>query len=172
MPNSDLKGKIYNVPEPVVSKVTAALSKYQNGGDTKGYKKAKRIANTKEMSYEQMKMMLTFFNKYEDKDPDSEYYLNGGETMKDWVSKTLGDSRDAIHHTKKIQMDTGRENVFKKTHEKDKANADPTRIRMPKIHKGSKMRNIMNNDTVYESLDEEINHIKYLIEYFDNNKQK
>lgn len=169
MPNSDLQGKKYNVPESVVAKISAALSKYVNGGDTKGYKKAKRIVNTKEMSYEQMKMMLTFFNGYgNDKEPDDEYYLNGGEAMKDWVSKTLKDSRDSIHQAKKVQMDTGRENVFKKTHEKDKDNADPTRVRMPKIHKGSKMRNIMNNDTVYESLDDEINHIKYLIEYFDN----
>ena len=39
MPNADLKGKKYNIPEPVVSKVSSALSKYQNGGDTKGYKK-------------------------------------------------------------------------------------------------------------------------------------
>ena len=71
-------------------------------------------------------------------------------------------------------MDAGRENQFLKTHDKDKDNANPTRVGgLPKINKGNIYRKIMTNKEVYnESLKKEINQIKYLIEYMNNNKIK
>ena len=127
-----------------------------------------------------MKRIKNYFDSYSGDGDDDEYKLNGGELMKNWVDKELGTSRDAIHSTKKVQMDAGRENSFIKTHEKDKSK-NPTKVGIPKLHKGSTAANIMRNDTTYESITpktesqtiyEEIESIKYLIGYMDDKNDK
>jgi hypothetical protein len=71
-------------------------------------------------------------------------------------------------------MDAGRENQFIKKHTKDKDNANPTAVGgLPKINKGNISRKIMSNKEVYnESINTEINKIKYLMEYMNNNKKQ
>lgn len=141
MPNKDLSKKYFNCP------IT---------GD--------------KISYENMKKIKSFFDNYDGDGTDEEYKNKGGERMKNWINNTLSDSRDSIYYEKKSRMDAGEENQFIKTHTKDKDNANPTKIRLPKIAKSSKNKYIMANRTVYESIDEEIDTIKYLIEYMNNNK--
>jgi hypothetical protein len=70
-------------------------------------------------------------------------------------------------------MRAGRENQFLKTHEKDKS-ANPTKVGgLPKINKGNVSRKIIDNKEVYnEGIQKEIQEIKYLIEYMNNNKEK
>lgn len=141
MPNKDLSKKYFNCP------IT---------GD--------------KISYENMKKIKSFFDNYDGDGTDEEYKNKGGERMKNWINNTLSDSRDSIYYEKKSRMDAGEENQFIKTHTKDKDNANPTKVRLPKIAKSSKNKYIMANRTVYESIDEEIDTIKYLIEYMNNNK--
>ena len=150
MPNKDLQHKTFTPTPEVLNILKSEVNRYNGDGSDKGYKRAKSIVNNPELSYPQMKRIKTYFDSYEGDGYDDEYKLNGGEVMKKWIDKALSNSRDAIRYTKKSQMDAGKENAFKKTHTKDKDNADPTRVRNPKIHKGSKMRNIMSNDTIYE----------------------
>jgi len=72
-------------------------------------------------------------------------------------------------------MDTGRENQFIRTHEKDKDNANPTNANsgMVKINKGTMYRKVMSGKEVYnESINKEITYIKYLMEYMNNNKKQ
>ena len=71
-------------------------------------------------------------------------------------------------------MDAGRENEFLKKHEKDNDNANPTGVGgVPNLTKGNVYRKIMQNKEVYnESIDKEIEQIRYLIEYINNKKQK
>ena len=95
-----------------------------------------------------------------------------------WIEKTLKTQIDAIEAPKRITMDTEGQgaksggNAFKDTHSKDKANADPTRVRLPKIHKGKVSRQIMTNKVQYESISDELTEIRYLIEYMNNNKKQ
>ena len=90
-----------------------------------------------------------------------------------WIESTLGNDIKADDTKKRIIMNTDGQgekkggNAFKHTHTKDNDNADPTRVRMPKIKGGS--REIMGNNT-YESIQQEIDATKYLIEYMNNNK--
>ena len=153
MANKKLQNKTFTPTPEVLNVLKSEVDRYRGDGDDKGYKRAKAIVNNPKLSYNQMKRIKTYFDNYQGDGYDDEYKLNGGKVMKDWINKALGDSRDAIHQVKKSQMDAGKENAFKKTHTKDRDNADPTRVRTPKIHKGSKMRNIMSNDTIYEDTD-------------------
>jgi hypothetical protein len=119
-----------------------------------------------------MKRLKNYFDSYDGDGTDDEYKLNGGDVMNKWVDKALGNTRDTIDHQKRVRMDAGENNQYKDTHTKDRDNADPTRVRIPKIHKGLTSRNIMTNKVAYESVSGEIDIIRYLIEYMNNNDNK
>jgi hypothetical protein len=160
MANSSLENRTFMVTDKLLNVLKSNLEKY--GSDNpKGSKRARNLITKREVTYQEMKRIKNYFDNYEGDGTDVEYKLNGGEVCKEWVEKLLGTARDTVDGIKRTQMDAGAENKFKKTHEKDKDNANPTGVGMVKIHKGANMRNIMNNTTVYE----EIQQIKELIKY-------
>jgi hypothetical protein len=146
MANSELLNKTYQVPEN--------LQKYIGSN----------------ISYENIKMIKTRLKKAKKENPE-EYKRKGGDETIKWIENSLKTDRDAIYNRKKIGMDTGRENQFIEKHEKDKDNANPTKVGgVPKLNKGNISRKIMSNKEVYnESLKNEIDGIIYLIEYMNNN---
>ena len=87
---------------------------------------------------------------------DDEYKIIGGDDMLDFINRALGDRRKNVYNSKKIRQNSGEENVFKKTHTKDKSK-NPTRV--TKIKVATTSDEINNNRAVYE----EINRIKQLI---------
>ena len=147
MPNSDLEGKYYPVPEHLQHFLGPSIS------------------------YANLKMTKTRMNKAKNGNP-GEYTAKGGDNVLRWVEETLKKDRQTIHGVKQTGMKAGRENQFIRTHEKDKS-ANPTAVGgLPKINKGNISRKIIDNKEVYnEGLDKEIREIKYLIEYMNNNKQ-
>ena len=165
MANSDLKNSYFNCPDEIINFIKKQLVHYEKGGDTRGLKRAKNLIAQKTVSYSHIKRLKNFFDNFKGNQNDMQFRLNGGEKMKKWVDNTLKNARDSISNVKKNRMNAGEENQFKKTHTKDKDNADPTRVRLPRPHKGSVHRQIMTNKVVYETVNDEILEIKYLIEY-------
>lgn len=165
MANSALEDKYFKVPDEVLNNLKSNLEKYGNDNPT-GSKRARDLITTRKATYPQMKKIKTYFDSYDGDGTDNEYKLNGGKITQDWIDNQLGQARDTVDGEKRVRMDGGEENQFLKTHEKDKDNANPTGVGMVKIHKGSNMRNIMNNTTTYEStIKEEVSKIKKLIKY-------
>ena len=87
-----------------------------------------------------------------------------------------------IDRHKRTQMDAGTQNAFLKKHKKDgnKSVSDPgTKLPLEKIGSNGEHSKINDNikydrvQTVqtYESFDEEIDSMRYLIEYMNNNKK-
>ncbi len=150
MANSSLKGKIYDVDEP----------------------QHKFLGTT--ISYPNLKMSKSRLEQARDSKNFSEFDRRGGEETLKYIDNMLKTDRDAIHNTKQIGMNAGRENEFISTHTKDVDNANPTAVGgVPKINKGSINRKIMNNTEVYnESISKEITDIRYLIEYMNTNNKK
>jgi hypothetical protein len=145
MPNSQLQNNVYPVPEEHQQYLGSSIS------------------------YENMKMTKSRLEQAKKTGNMAEFERKGGAQTLKWIDETLKTDRDAIHGEKKIGMDTGRENQFLKTHEKDKSK-NPTNVGgLPKINKGNVSRKIMSNKEVYnESVESEINSIIYLIEYMNN----
>ena len=79
-----------------------------------------------------------------------DYDVVGGDDMLQFINKSLGDRRDSVHRSKKIRQNSGEENVFKKTHTKDKSK-NPTKVRKIKI--STKVDDINNNRAIYEEID-------------------
>lgn len=101
----------------------------------------------------------------------------------DWVTRKYEQERKTIDGLKRTQMNTGRENTYKKTHTKDKDNANPTKVGglanmkttgdNKHVAGGRTVDQVSNNRVqYYESIDSELEGIKYLIEYMNNNKKK
>lgn len=149
MPNSKLEGKYFPVPEELY-----------------------KFLGTK-ISYANLKMNKTRLNQAKDAKNFDEFNRRGGEEVLNWIEEILKKERDAIYNVKKIGMDSGRENQFIRTHEKDRDNKNPTKVGgLPKINKGNISRKIMTNKEVYnESINKEFKKIIYLIEYMNNNKK-
>jgi len=120
-------------------------------------------------SYEYMKKVKSELDNKNEKDSNDVKVLK-------WIDNNLGKQIKSIDTQKRIIMNTDGQgdkkggNAFKDTHEKDRDNADPTRVRMPKIKGGS--REIMSNKVTYESIEDEIEAARYLIEYMNNNNNK
>lgn len=101
-----------------------------------------------------------------------------------WLKGKDNAETNKIDSKKRIGMKTGAPGIkkggnnFIDTHEKDRDNANPTKIggladlRVKGKH--SKVSDQIENNRVqyYESYEKEIQDIKYLIEYMDNNKNK
>lgn len=148
MPNSELTKKTYVVDD--------AIAKKQLGDKISGNN------------------LTTIKSRLEGKDS-----LNSDEEATlAWVNKKYEDERKSIDGIKRTQMKVGRENTYKKTHTKDRDNTNPTKVgglaKMTSSGEHSKTSDQIENNRVqyYESIDIELNNIKYLIEYMNNNSKK
>lgn len=102
------------------------------------------------MTYDAMKMRASRMKKAKEMANTTEFDTLGGDETLKYIKTELDTDRKAIKSSKKIQMDTGRENAFLSTHEKDKDNANPTAVGgLPQMNKGSMNRKIMNNQEIY-----------------------
>lgn len=145
MPNSDLLGKKYEVDDEDI---------------------AKSLGNN--LSYENMKKIKSEMESYKKENNMDKFNEKGGEKALNWINNMLEKDRDTIYLKKKVRMDAGEENQFKKPHEKDMKNRNPTGVRIPKV-KGSVNKQLTTNKITYE---QELKKIKYLIEYLSNNDKK
>ena len=149
--NSDLKNDIYVIPDSLMSVLKKNLGGL-NSGD-KGYTRCSNMVKDGKLTYPQAKK---FKHELENDLEDTDYDVVGGDDMLDFINTSLDGRRDSVHSSKKIRQNAGEENVFKKTHTKDKSK-NPTRVRKIKVSKNSD--DILNNRAVYE----EIDRIKQLI---------
>ena len=149
--NSDLKNDKYKVPKELIEKLNSTIANINK--DKKGFSRCKDITEKGFVTYPQAKKI-----KYElENELDGEgYELIGGDDMLDFINLALDERRKNVHNSKKIRQNSGEENVFKKTHTKDKTK-NPTRV--TKIKVATTSDDINNNRAVYE----EIDRIKQLI---------
>ncbi len=125
--NSKLKGKSWNVPNYALNAISNAVKTYEtlqkedieSENTTEGYKRAKTILEVKNLKYEHVKKIKSWFDNFDGDHNDIEYRLHGGKTMHNWVDSTLNRERASVKAPKKIKSETGLSNQFIKNHEKD-----------------------------------------------------
>jgi polyhydroxyalkanoate synthesis regulator phasin len=149
--NSDLKDDSYVLPDQLLDLLKSNL-KTLSPGD-KGYDRCNNMVNDGSLTYPQAKK---FKHELENELEGDNYEVVGGDDILNFINDSLTRRRDGVHNSKKIRQDSGEENVFKKTHTKDKSK-NPTKIRKIKVATSSD--DINNNRAVYE----EISRIKELI---------
>ena len=149
--NNDLKDDTYVLPDSILSLLSNNLKSL--GPGDKGYDRCKNMVGDGSLTYPQAKK---FKHELENDLEDEDYNVVGGDDMLDFINDSLTRRRDRVHNSKKIRQNSGEENVFKKTHTKDRSK-NPTKVRKIKVATSSD--DISNNRAVYE----EIDRIKQLI---------
>lgn len=151
--NSNLYGKDVEFPENLRNILIRNSRLVPNvPKDSQGYKRNLELQSKKFISYQQLKRIKNFFDKFVGNQNDPEFILNGGVEMKNWVNNELRRMRDFDHTTKQHKMDTGMQNQFIKPHIKNA----PSNISPSKSHnKIAKKYNL--------PIREEINRIKQLL---------
>ena len=143
--NKDLKNDIYSLPDGLVEKLTSIFTNLKP--KQKGYERCKNLVDNPKLTHSQAKK---FKHELENDLEDTDYDVVGGDDRLDFINNSLEGRRDIVHHSKKIRQNAGQENVFKKTHTKDKTK-NPTKVRKIKI--SSKSDDINNNRAIYEEID-------------------
>lgn len=119
MANKDLQKKTFSLPEEILSSLRKVFEKYNSHKDSSGYKRLKNILLTKEIGYAQMKRIKNYFDTYNGNETDVEYFLNGGNILKNWVNDQLRGERDKIDHEKEVRKNNGEINQYRKPHSKN-----------------------------------------------------
>jgi hypothetical protein len=115
MANSELYGKVYDVPSVVIKELKKGL---QHGNDKSvGYNRAKNLIENPRITYQNLKRIKNYFDTHDAKDKD--YLVNGGEVMRDWIDKLLYAERHNLNLGKSNRTLMGSNNEFKEDFEKD-----------------------------------------------------
>lgn len=175
MSNSSLQGYSWDVPEELHSHLRRTLSAYKGDKTVEGYKRLEGLVNEPKVSYEQLKRIKNFFDNHKtanvdymnDRKQDTQFILNGGRKMRDWVNNTLNSARQNVEMPKKVKHAIGMHNQYQKNsvrHTKGIATSSvkPHSTSDIKIKKES-------YDDIY--INKEVKLMESLINIFDKNKE-
>jgi hypothetical protein len=117
--NKELYGKKVPLPEDVIVYLGQCHDAAVGADDsTEGYKRNKELRDSGEVTYQQLKRMKNFFDKFNGHENDLPFILNGGHYVKGWVDKTLGSMRDDVEMGKEVKSEV-LPNQYIAPHEKD-----------------------------------------------------
>lgn len=119
--NSELRGKMFPLPDGVMKHLKKTLKKYEDkDGDkrNKGYDHLKWLTEQEKVSTEELKRIKNFFDNYKGTKESDDYQLYGGKEMSDWVSATLKQATKVSKENKKANKDAGLSNTERKEHTK------------------------------------------------------
>jgi len=142
--NNDLKDDVYIIPDKLVEFLKNSISSLSPSD--KGYSRCDNLVKDGSVTYHQAKKLKHELENDLEGDP---YEVIGGDDMLTFINSSLSGRREGTHRSKKIRQNSGEENVFKKTHTKDKTK-NPTKVRKIKI--ATKSDDIMNNRAIYEEI--------------------
>ena len=134
MANSKLQGKTFEVPDEVLAVLSGNLKKFSSQNQSKGFNRALFIIQRKVCTYEQLKRIKNYFDSItKDNFNETEYLLNGGDIMKEWVNFTLAEARKGVDGTKKARTHAGLTNQFRADSEETVKPVTPTIKKVPEF---------------------------------------
>jgi hypothetical protein len=118
--NKDLNNRTFPLANGIRKHLHNTLVNYTGDKTIEGYKRLNNVLNMDSISYHEMKRIKNFFDNYKGSPKSSEFILNGGEPMMNWVNNTLNTATKAIHDFKQAKKEAGINNAFIKPHEKQR----------------------------------------------------
>ncbi len=120
--NSNLYDRKAKLPEDLIKHLKQSFSSVNANANTEGYNRNKEIVDSGHVTYQQIKRIKNWFDGFKGKKEDISYILNGGERMKKWCDEVLRVWRDNDESSKKHKGDTGMQNQYLDSHEKNSTN--------------------------------------------------
>lgn len=93
MANEKLRHKKFRIPKKVLVSLKHGYQRYQGPEKVEGYLRTQHLIGGKKISYELLKKVKHFFDHYQGSEKSPVYHLNGGDTMRHWVNRTLAYAR-------------------------------------------------------------------------------
>ena len=117
--NKDLYHRKAKLPDSVKKHLQKSFEMVEGDSNTEGYNRNKELRETGIVSYPVIKRIKNWFETYNGDGKDSPYILNGGDRMSKWCDHVLDVWRKSLDNGKTVKSDTGMENQFIDSHEKD-----------------------------------------------------
>ena len=121
--NKALYDKEVEIPIHIKKHIKKCFSLAGKSNETsEGYKRNKELQDKNYIGYKQLKRIKNFFDHFTGNQSDTEFVLNGGFEMKNWVNDELRKLREFGNLSKTNKMNAGMQNQFIKPHEKKNFN--------------------------------------------------
>lgn len=117
--NKDLYHRKAKLPDSLKNHLQKSFEMVEGDSNTEGYNRNKELRETGIVSYPVIKRIKNWFETYNGDGKDSPYILNGGDRMSKWCDHVLDGWRKSLDNGKTVKSDTGMENQFIDSHEKD-----------------------------------------------------
>jgi len=120
--NSNLYNNIAIIPDSLIKHLNDCFGSVQGDTNIEGFSRNQDLRKSKKATYQQIKRIKNWFDSYSGNKEDAPFILNGGDRMKGWCDEVLRVWRQGDNSGKKIKMDTGMENQYLDSHEKNNFN--------------------------------------------------
>jgi len=118
--NKNLYNKIIYIPKEILDHLSICFDRVPNSDSSvEGHKRNEELRGSKHATFQQLERIDNWFRYYDGNKEDAPYVLNGGDTMRNWVTNTIKGLRDNDGFTKKIQNDYMPEKPIDKNFLKD-----------------------------------------------------
>lgn len=129
MSDISLENKKFKVSDKVIEKIRLALNAFDGPRTTEGYERAKNLIADPIISLALLKKINNFFRNADEK--KWPYKLTGGDFGKKFFSILEEKVRNGEETGRKAKSKV-LSNIYKSEHTKDKHNANPTYVNVPK----------------------------------------
>ena len=117
--NKDLYHRKAKLPESLKTHLQKSFEMTEGDSNIEGYSRNKELREKGVVTYPVLKRIKNWFDSYQGDGKDAPFILNGGERMQKWCDHVLDHWRGTLKQGKEVKMNTGMENQFIDTHEKD-----------------------------------------------------
>jgi len=123
--NKDLYNRKAKLPESLKSHLKKSFEMVEGDSNTEGYNRNKELRETGVVGYPVIKRIKNWFDSYNGDGKDSPYVLNGGDRMNKWCNHVLDHWRSTLESGKSIKSETGMDNQYIDSHEKNGVVVNP-----------------------------------------------
>lgn len=123
--NSKLYDRKAKLPESLIGHLENAFNSIEADSNTEGFNRNQEIRKNGMINYQQLKRIKNWFDSYQGNKEDAPFILNGGDRMNTWCNHVLDHWRNTMDSGKQVKSDTGMQNQFIDSHEKDGTSVNP-----------------------------------------------
>ena len=120
--NSNLYNKKAKLPVSLIKHLKDCFNSVNGNSNTEGYNRNQELVKSGVATYQQIKRIKNWFDGYNGNKEDAPFILNGSDRMKTWCDEVLRVWRDDDGSSKKIKSDSGMQNQYLSSNEKNSFN--------------------------------------------------
>jgi hypothetical protein len=124
--NKKLYDHIIFLPDGLIKHLDVCFKSVNGDNSVEGYQRNQTLRQSKQITYQNLKRVKNWFDGYSGKKEDTPFILNGGDRMLNWVNHALQQMRSGVESGKKTKSETGMQNQYLGSHEKNSFNLNDT----------------------------------------------